>query len=780
MLFTALVAGFAACFALHLAQSLRGRLAWVPVYVRAAPEPAGFPSVLSFWAPEIPAATSLGPGDEILAAGGQSLRGQSRLGFLTRVYAGADASRRVALGVRSGGRTREAVLELLPVPLSWRTSAFAFAFVAIGALTFWRTRGFGPARLFFACAFCYGLHWCYFWGGSPLQTVAGIAAFTLGPALALPLALRAVLSFPEECASRGLLPRVWPWFFAPAALGGATWAFGLPLPIGWGLPLAIGGSAVWALALLAILTRNYRRSGPTGRRQIKWVLLGFYLGLVPPLLCGAATLVDRGLWWLYELSLISVFCIPLGLFVAISRDHLYDVDRLISAAATYTILSVLGIAGLLLAVPQVARAGAVFLDPAKTQLALSLGIALAVVGLRGRVDPLVQRLLFREREALERGALALRRDLAGTEKPSELLELLGERLVELLEPVCAVVYLAAGEDLSPVYARGPAAAPRLDPDGPLALRLSAEGAPCRVPARRRHAFWQGLAPEEASALDAMGAAVLAPLRQEKALAGLVCLGEKRSGDVYTETDLALLGSVADKVSDELDRFHERELHDAERAMSARLRRYVPGAVAAELEQGALPAGQRDVTVLFVDIRGYTSFAETRSPEAIFEAVSAYTRAVSGAVGECGGTVVEFNGDGMMAVFGAPRPHPSKERASIAAARAIRRAVAAIPLGPAAPPGARLEVGVGIATGPAYVGSIQGADRAIWSALGNTTNLAARLQALTRERGAAVALDEVTRRAAGDEARDFRSIGIVPIRGRSVPIEAFVLPLEDRP
>jgi class 3 adenylate cyclase len=124
------------------------------------------------------------------------------------------------------------------------------------------------------------------------------------------------------------------------------------------------------------------------------------------------------------------------------------------------------------------------------------------------------------------------------------------------------------------------------------------------------------------------------------------------------------------------------------------------------------------------------------------------------------------------------PLPGKERAAVAAALAIRSRVRSLRIG--AEGGARLDVGVGVATGPAYVGSIQAADRAIWSALGNTTNLAARLQALTRERGAAVMLDEVTRRAAGSEARDFRSIGIVPIRGRSVPIEAFVLPLEDRP
>lgn len=89
----------------------------------------------------------------------------------------------------------------------------------------------------------------------------------------------------------------------------------------------------------------------------------------------------------------------------------------------------------------------------------------------------------------------------------------------------------------------------------------------------------------------------------------------------------------------------------------------------------------------------------------------------------------------------------------------------------------LDVGIGIATGPAYVVSIQAVDRAIWSALGNTTNLAARLQAMTRDEGASIAIDEATFRGAGADASAFRSLGIVPIRGRQ-PREVFVLPLAD--
>jgi class 3 adenylate cyclase len=539
--------------------------------------------------------------------------------------------------------------------------------------------------------------------------------------------------------------------------------------------ITTAGSALWVVTALSILTWNYRRSGATGRRQLKWVLVGLYLASAPPAFAAAATLIEPGLAWLYEASLLSVICLPIALFVALGRDHLYDVDRLISASATYTLLSVLATAGIGIAVPRVARLLAAFGDPDLVQAGLSIAVALALVNARRWVAPRVQGLLFRERVALEQGALALRAALSGSEKPSELIETLGTKLDALLAPTCTVIYAAAGDELAPVFVRGPAAAPGFGLEKGLALVLAAEHGVVTVPPRRRHPFWQALDAEEASALDAMGAALLVPLEPRGVCAGFICLGEKRSGDVYTAQDRALLASIAAKASDELVRFHELELREAERQMNARLRRYVPGAIAEELERGgALAPGEREVTVLFVDVRGYSSFAEPIAPAQIFEAVSAYTQAVSEEIRAASGTVVEFNGDGMMAVFGAPEELAEKERAALLAALAIRRRVRALRFDFDA---RGLDVGIGIATGPAYVGSIQAVDRAIWSALGNTTNLAARLQGLTREQGASVAIDEATFRGAGAAARAFRSLGIVPIRGRR-PLEVFTLPLSE--
>jgi adenylate cyclase len=137
-------------------------------------------------------------------------------------------------------------------------------------------------------------------------------------------------------------------------------------------------------------------------------------------------------------------------------------------------------------------------------------------------------------------------------------------------------------------------------------------------------------------------------------------------------------------------------------------------------------------------------------------------------------VAEFNGDGMMAIFGAPTLLPKKERAAVAASREIVRSVRSVEVG--AGRQQLLEVGVGIATGKAFVGNIQSIDRLIWRAIGDTSNLAARLQALTRELNAAIVIDSATKTGAADAAGDFERHERIPIRGRRQTADIYVLPL----
>ena len=86
-----------------------------------------------------------------------------------------------------------------------------------------------------------------------------------------------------------------------------------------------------------------------------------------------------------------------------------------------------------------------------------------------------------------------------------------------------------------------------------------------------------------------------------------------------------------------------------------------------------------------------------------------------------------------------------------------------------------DLGVGIATGPAFVGPLRAVDRTLWGVLGDTTNLAARLQALAPELGATIAIDGATHRGAGELARAFVAHADTPIRGRHGRLDVHALP-----
>ena len=171
---------------------------------------------------------------------------------------------------------------------------------------------------------------------------------------------------------------------------------------------------------------------------------------------------------------------------------------------------------------------------------------------------------------------------------------------------------------------------------------------------------------------------------------------RSSGDVYTPTDRALLAAVGAMLSSRLAQIAGRDALARNRDLSGRLREYVPGAVADQVEASAdLGGREQEVSVLFVDVRGYSTYAQGKSGGEVFSAISRYTDLVTRIVREAGGAVVEFNGDGMMAAFGAPTLLPDKATQAIAAGRAIADQVRREPAS-----GGPFSVGVGIATGSA--------------------------------------------------------------------------------
>ncbi|MEJ5255755.1 MAG: adenylate/guanylate cyclase domain-containing protein [Acidimicrobiales bacterium] len=192
---------------------------------------------------------------------------------------------------------------------------------------------------------------------------------------------------------------------------------------------------------------------------------------------------------------------------------------------------------------------------------------------------------------------------------------------------------------------------------------------------------------------------------------------------------------------------------------------------AALAQGPQLGGEeRRVSALFVDLDGFTSFAENHSPTEVVEELNAFFSVVVDAVMTEGGFVNKFEGDAALCIFGAPSDQPDH------AARALRVA-AALPSAVARLPG-RPGVGIGAATGRVVAGNVGTPERFEYTVIGDAVNVAARLTELAKQRGRPVLADEDTVLAAGEAGGRWRRIGSVTLRGRSRPTGVFELVVPD--
>jgi class 3 adenylate cyclase len=174
----------------------------------------------------------------------------------------------------------------------------------------------------------------------------------------------------------------------------------------------------------------------------------------------------------------------------------------------------------------------------------------------------------------------------------------------------------------------------------------------------------------------------------------------------------------------------------------------------------------EVSVLFADLRGYTPFSERTAPTEVVGMLNEYFGAAVPAVFSEGGTIVQFMGDALMAIFNAPIRQPDH------ALRACRAGLALqLSLGDAPSHSNRPRFRVGINTGPALVGNVGSAELRNFSALGDTTNVAARLQTYAEE--GSVVIGERTLELVSDVA-EVRSLGTANLKGKSTPTPVFEL------
>jgi class 3 adenylate cyclase len=181
----------------------------------------------------------------------------------------------------------------------------------------------------------------------------------------------------------------------------------------------------------------------------------------------------------------------------------------------------------------------------------------------------------------------------------------------------------------------------------------------------------------------------------------------------------------------------------------------------------------EASAMFCDIRSFTTISESRDPAETIELLNDYYLLMMDAINGEGGIVNQMVGDGLMAIFGAPEPREDHRQAAVQAARQMIELIRLFNEEQAARDKVQIQIGVGIASGRVVAGYTGTHNRATYTCVGDTVNVAARLEAHTKELGRPILIDENTRQGIVD-AIPVEAQGELLMKGKTEPTRVYAV------
>jgi class 3 adenylate cyclase len=507
-----------------------------------------------------------------------------------------------------------------------------------------------------------------------------------------------------------------------------------------------------AATIVALLVRLRRAPGDE-RQQLKWLI---YAGAL--VATGLLMLVPGQLGFgsspgrLLDLAGAALTAVggvgmPVAVGVAILRYRLYDIDLLISRTLVYGLLTVL-VTVVYLAI--VVGIGTLVGSRGNQDLFLSIVatavIAVAFQPVRERSRRLANRLVYGKRASPYEILSEFSRGMAGT-STDDSLQQMTRLVVEATGAERVIVWLRLGELLQP-QARWPTG-------GALPRSIALDG--------------RNL---EEAILETQPGSRSFPVQHEDELLGALTVtisprepltpaSEKLITDLAAQTGLGF-----------------RFQYMKERALFARaLASFLPPEVADLVEAAPSALALREeveATVLFSDIRGFSSLAERLPPREVAEVVERHLAAMVEVVTSNGGVLDKFAGDALMAVFGAPRPVADHARRALACAAAMQRRQVMLNVEAKREGLPSFEIGIGVNTGMVIAGTLGGPGRLDYTVLGDAVNIAQRLQA-TAAGGEVLATALTVRQSGADRAEP---IGLKQLKGRQELVDTYRIRWEE--
>jgi adenylate cyclase len=267
--------------------------------------------------------------------------------------------------------------------------------------------------------------------------------------------------------------------------------------------------------------------------------------------------------------------------------------------------------------------------------------------------------------------------------------------------------------------------------------------------------------------------ICAPLVAESGVHGALYADRLDPFAAFKPDDLELITAVAAQTAVAVENARAHERLAREEVARANYGRFLPEYVVKQMlenpESFKLGGVNQTITVLFADIRGFTRLSEHAQPEKVVQLLNRYFSAMTDIIFAHGGTLDKYIGDGLMALFGAPTATPQDASNALSTAVAMQRRIIGINEELRAEGFPEIGVGVGLHTGEATVGYIGSERRSEYTAIGDTVNLAARLE--SNAKGGQILMSAETARAAGTRYT-LNPLDPIMVKNRTQPVPLF--------
>lgn len=541
------------------------------------------------------------------------------------------------------------------------------------------------------------------------------------------------------------------------------------------------------ISLIAFLIHSlFRASTVVSRQRARMILFGVTAAfLLPGTAMASVHFFKVNIPWNFLGFLALAF--PASIAYSIVKHNLFDADTIIRRTVGYVIVTAIVIG----AYAVISVSFNVFMD--KYELAQSkafpilftLGVILIFNPLRDRVQALVDRIFFRKE--YDYGAIIEKvgRAMTSLLDLGEILKRLSQTFMEdmfintssiiLLNPAGTEyqVYQADGEKKQEVESLA------FQRNVPLMQVMEEHKEELTKYDVIEDPKYRDISKSCTSGFESLHASLMVPLVYQDQVIGSLNLGEKKSGKFYNREDVELLRTLANQgaVAIENARMVE-EIIEKERFKNKIMDsfgKYVTSEVRDQILEGRIPLdGElKDVTVLFADLRGFTTMTESTNPKEVVKIINGYFSEMAEAIGQNHGLVLQFIGDEIEAVFGAPSPLEDHPTHAVRAAMEMRKRLVSVNEKLQKKGYAPLRHGIGIHTGNVVAANIGSEDRMSYALVGDTVNAASRIQSLNKDYHtdilmSATTLNRLTEFIKGEK------LGATTVKGKKEPVEIFKL------